>query len=445
MRFVKFTLFVLASLIAMLPSKAATVTIDYADDLAHEALLMIFNVTQFRSVKGDVFEVEDGDVIRMSLNTFDYDVTVDGTAVAPEANKNYSTWLSQPITSDITITISATPREFGSTSVVISVLDPEGIVLREGDPNGPVIDISSIEPAMSDGMYVYRVPVSLKSPKVFVYAAPGYWIKESFVGEGRDKVYTIMSTNDGNVLFVYDYKLNADNKIVYRIMCGTTGSFVGSADNALLVDAHGSKFSAEEGYNVYDVDINYVSPLTVRPMNVPDVEENSAFSIYLNGAPVSIDKDYSTFIMDVNGNSVIYAFVGRQPAAKRTITIEKPEDDTATSIVYDKIVDVDKSTSSFKVFNTAEVTVTPKEGYDVLLDDNKLELVDGSVSFSADKNYTLKIVEANTSSILSVCSEKDNFTVVSLDGVVILKNASKDQIDTLPSGFYIINGKKVMK
>lgn len=444
--FYRSALCLLVALLSLFSSKAATVTIDCADDMARSALVLVFNVTQRHSIKEDVFEVEDGDVIRFSFNTFDYNVNVDGVALEPDTKEKYTNWTSEPINSDCTIKISASIREYGTTYVEIAALDPDGIILHEGHPEGPVVDMSSVEITESDNMYLLRVPVNLKVPKVFVYPAPGYWIDKSYIGEGKDLIETIMSTNDGNILYVLDYKLDVNDKLVYRVMCGTTGSFKGSVDNAILSDKEGKRFNAVEGYNVYDVDINYISPLKLRSMNV-NIEENSAFSVYLNGMAMTPDKDFGYFIMDVNANSVIYAFIGRAPAVRRTITVEKPQNDNQTSIVYDKIMEVGSGETSFKVFNTAEITVTPAPGCDVYIDDEMLTLTDGSVTFSAEKNCTIKIVENSIGGLLSLGNETPEgaFAVVSIDGKVIYKAATKQQVDALQAGFYIINGKKVMK
>ena len=440
----RFAVCVLVMVSSLLPVKAVTVTINYADELAHDALMMIFNITQFRSIPDrDVFEVQEGDNIRFSVNTYDYNVSIDGEELQAAANQNYTTWTTGPITSDRTITLSATSRDYGTTFVAVALLDPEGVVLRAGTPDGDTIDISSLTPVKSGDMYVYMVPVSLKLPKVFVFAAPGYWIKDSYIGSDQDIVYTIMSTNDGNTLYVYDYKLDADGKIVYRVMCGNYGSFKGAPNNAVLVDNSGNVFEAVEGYNVYDVDLNYVSPMTIRPMNV-DAEDSSIFSIYLNGAAVAADKDRGTYVMDITSDAVIYAFIGRQAPVRRTISIIKPDYDNSTSIVYDKVMKVNDTATSFSVFNTAEIAVCPAEGMDVYLDDELLTLNDGIVTFSANKNCTIEIRETDLSGITSVeCSDSEALsTVVSIDGVIVLKNATIEQVGELPPGFYIVNGKK---
>ncbi len=443
--FYKSTLCLLLAVLSLFSAKAVTVTLDYADEMARSALVLVFNVTQRQSVKGDVIEVEDGDVIRFSFNTFDYSVAVDGVALTPDPKEKYTNWTSEPIKSDCTIKLSASVREYGTTYVEVAALDPKGLIIRNGHPDGPEVDMSEVDIAEADNMYILRIPVSLKLPKVFVYPAPGYWIKTSYIGSGKDLIETIMSTNDGNVLYVLDYKLEVENKLVYRVMCGTVGSFVGSASNAILSDKEGAKFNAVEGYNVYDVDINYVSPLKLRGMNV-NIEDNSDFSVYLNGMAVALDKDFGCFIMNVNSNSVIYAFIGRAPAVRRNITVERPQGDELTSIVYDKVMVVDPTETSFKVFNTAEISVTPAPDSDVYLNDELLTPIDGVVTFSATKDCTIKIVENGTEGLAVIDNNSDTtFTVVSVDGKIVLQNGTKPQIDALPSGFYIINGKKILK
>ena len=56
-----------------------------------------------------------------------------------------------------------------------------------------------------------------------------------------------------------------------------------------------------------------------------------------------------------------------------------------------------------------------------------------------------EIVIDNTNSIESIAgNEATDNNVYNLQGILVIKNASAEQINALPAGLYIVNGKKVV-
>jgi len=59
--------------------------------------------------------------------------------------------------------------------------------------------------------------------------------------------------------------------------------------------------------------------------------------------------------------------------------------------------------------------------------------------------YAYCVINITTTGIIQATTdEKSTYTVYNLQGVCVLQNASKQQIESLPKGFYIVNGKKVL-
>ena len=53
------------------------------------------------------------------------------------------------------------------------------------------------------------------------------------------------------------------------------------------------------------------------------------------------------------------------------------------------------------------------------------------------------VVDPNCSGIEGVDAESGLFTVYNLQGILVLRDASADELKALPAGIYIVNGKKV--
>ncbi|MDE7114960.1 MAG: hypothetical protein K2O56_00865, partial [Muribaculaceae bacterium] len=84
---------------------------------------------------------------------------------------------------------------------------------------------------------------------------------------------------------------------------------------------------------------------------------------------------------------------------------------------------------------TVETDYTLVFYYDAFYIDNAYGSVDATFKYTLDKD----------SGVEDVLTGKDNkFTVVSIDGKLLYKDASSEQIKALDKGIYIINGKKVV-
>ena len=68
-------------------------------------------------------------------------------------------------------------------------------------------------------------------------------------------------------------------------------------------------------------------------------------------------------------------------------------------------------------------------------------------SFAEPLMLTLGKVIGHVDDVTSLDFVKDNeqYDVYDMSGLRILKNASREQIDKLPKGIYVVNGRKIMK
>lgn len=419
-----------------------TVTLD-ADQMAIAAINMMYIYNNNRVGKmitaRDAFEVEDGDVFRIIFNARDYDVTVNGADLATA--DEYASYVSAPVTANTTLKISAKERVYGTTLLSLSINSPEGVTLRNGSIDGPVIDLSEYTPVdetfKGTKFKNYQIEVSLKNPKIFVSNAEGWYVYQCGYGDPTSKdewePMNVAIVGYSTPLHIWTHKVSMDKRLVVVLK--------GDAQRVRLKDGH-QTYPLTVGYNEFEFDPIYSGAFTVVP--VKDDEEQ--FSVYLNYSAVGVDSNEQYSGISPTSDAVLHIFSNTPASKKHKFTIEN-EAPTNPEITYDRVL---KATGTeFSAYVGAEISIKPAAGYTVKVDDEDIPSVDGVYSFvqeasGANTNHTISIV-AQTQGIGSIGSDAaETYTVVGLDGRVILKGGDYDQLRQLPTGIYIINGQKVL-
>ncbi len=359
------------------PVEAAkyTVTLEYDSDDAKAAIEMISNRSTMTTInERESFQVEDGNEISISFNTKNYNVKIDDVALTPDAG-DYTLWKSGAIKANRTIKISATEREWGTTYLSIGIEDPEGVVLHAEAYNGKVVDLSTLTPS-TETIYgttftVYQVPVSLKSPKVFVTEADGWYVPQAGYGNpssttGASAFDETYCAREGETtpLHVWTHKIVKDTRLVVVVK--------GTLSAARLKDQHNNadNFPLVEGYNEFMIDPVYSKEFSVAPIKS---SEDDPYSVYLNYSACNIDENGVYSGIAVNKPSVIHIFSLVPASMQHTYTIENKAL-TAPEITYDRVLSPDENANSFNVFVGSEVSIKPAAGYSLFIDDEKMDL-----------------------------------------------------------------------
>lgn len=364
-----------------------TVSLSFANQMARQALTMIFNITKFTNIPvDDVFTVTPGDKVRFVFNTKDYDVWVNEAQVEPSADA--STAYVVTVDSDITLNIRASKREYGNCLVTIYVANPEGIVLRTGAIDGPLASLGqpvgtvehkflSINPPKTVELHTYQVEASLKSPKVFVFAAEGYWLQAAETDNGDPMG---VATNV-DPLYVLNPQVKKDTRLV--VFLGLNEAKV--QPNDVKLRDRNQTYPLAKGYNEFMIDPAYSGAFTISVYAQGETPELSA---YLNMNIIKTDDNDQLSTL-VDGESVMHIWAGRTAPSKIKLSAEISPAAVGASVVADKIRNVANG-EEISVFRTCEICVTPA-GFAYLLNGETPVFEGATHTFAAAENYVVTI------------------------------------------------------
>jgi hypothetical protein len=365
-----------------------------------------------------------GDVTNYQFNS----MTVNNTAVT----YFYSTY-TFVIAADTQITIDATA--YPKYNVTFNVDDPSRVeVIVNYDYDNPLplvagentLEVSSKNNAMliqpADLCYLTSVLVdgtenlSASSSYVYVYAQDGMNITVTSAA---------MDISDQFCFYIDDKSVS------------TYGFSFYSSYNYTNVDVPNS------GYTIVNFDSNTFNPYYLSMYGI-----SNGFYIARDGGEASY-YNYSSTSLSFEDKSVCKLFLAGEPTTS-TINVTYPTSGVEeVKIDRDYFTEVESGAESFPAVGETlvRVYVTPEEEtkVTVLFNDAEVELNEesGAYEFTAKESGNL-VISAEKSGVNAITSAKVNGNVYSIDGVMIYRNASQEQINTLPAGLYIINNKKVV-
>lgn len=168
-------------------------------------------------------------------------------------------------------------------------------------------------------------------------------------------------------------------------------------------------------------------------------------SIFQNGiyAVPQYQGSTSYYITLANGDAV-KVFLASEPN-KYAVSFTQTIENAVSSVLTDGQAYANWSTG-FTVLEGTIVSITvDKEKAEVTVDGEKAN-IDENGNYVVEITKDTEIVISEPSGIENINVEKiANNNVYNMQGILIIKNANAEQIDALPAGFYIVNGKKVIR
>lgn len=197
----------------------------------------------------------------------------------------------------------------------------------------------------------------------------------------------------------------------------------------------GASVLAKSGYNLVKFDPEFDNPAQVSFY----VNDASIVNFYINGVKQDASTSYSGITL--SDGDVFKAYLLGAPAEYSVSFASKEGFDFGfTDVVRDVIVPVSDVSAPLSVLTDTQISFR--------LTGTTLVTANGK-ALSADENgvYTLSINEntailagGEPTSVANV-SAADSRNVYSLQGVLLLQDATEAQIQSLPAGMYIIGGK----
>lgn len=414
------------------PDEPTTITFSYGDN--EEEVLGCL------SVKVDGVEVDNFDgktltaklgqkitiVGDVNLYNFNYSLLVDGTSVSFSGNYEFTATKNE-----YAISVSAT--KYTTFNVYASVDNPEYVSVYAGSSSS-AITLTSESTAIeltSNNNYINIVPATdCYITSILVNG------NEYGSNYGTSSV-TVRGLVENDAIIISTDKLVRDKTATIWVD-DLTAAVYGYGVQRYSDRASVSLVSGEA------VTVNFAD--TDNPYYLSFYQPTYC-SVFTNGVYVAPQYEGSTsyYVTLVDGDA-IKVYLASEPE-KYAVTITENMNGVIETVTTDG-QGYAAWTSGFTALKDTEVTITLAEG------SNALVSVDGEAVEAGDNGaFTIaitketNIVVDKTNSIEGIAEgnvAKDN-NVYNLQGILVVKNATSEQISALPAGMYIINGKKIIK
>lgn len=168
-----------------------------------------------------------------------------------------------------------------------------------------------------------------------------------------------------------------------------------------------------------------------------------SFAVYQNDAAVEYRYGYNITFAD---KDVIKVFFSTTTPSFYNVTFETEGDVTSVSCIKDVITEVTGWQNGFSTLQGTQVELSG-DGLEVTVNDAAVTAGEnGKYTFVVNENSKVKVVnESSGVDTVGTDTEPADNNVYNLQGILIIKNATAEQIKSLANGMYIINGKKVLR
>lgn len=386
----------------------------------------------------DNFTVKLGSTVGYKGNQSDYkfDSLFVGTTKSTYLSSSGATFFVGSTTEDYTVKYYA--HKYATYDITINIDHPERVTLYKGYSysNNP---ISLVAGKNTVSLTEQVTGISFK-------VNAGCWI-ESFVdAEGTEykntSSYSLINTSAGKVFTIttgeVDRQLHAEFYIDDPSASPHGGNVTFAADGSNrstpLIFQGGGGVLAQSGYNLLTFDASFDNPVQVSFWG-PDA---STIFFYIN----DVKQDASTsFNFTLADGDVIKAFLKAEPKTY-TVTFAAKEgtDYGFADVVRDVIVPVKDVTAPLSVLTDTKISFKLTGTTQVTANDKVLVAGDeGVYSLSINENTTI-LAGGETTAVENAGAAQNN-NVYTLQGVLLLKDATEAEVKALPAGMYIINGK----
>lgn len=387
------------------------------------------NGVEVKNFMDDNFTVKAGSQVSITGNTNDYSLEsfkVNSSDV--DFYGSYSFMVTGPTNVDIVA------HKYGNISAVLDIDDASHVTVYKGySYYGNSVEVKT-------GKNTIEVPES--TPVIAIKANDGYTLVSvsdgttDFVERDGNSEVNVKVTDAMNITVKTAELVRDKNAVVY-----VEDASVPSYMRFMRKDY--TTIDLATGYNhipFYDGDLPFSSSFY----------GTSTLNVYKNDELMEPQYTGATsYTLNVEDNDVVKFFFTKTPAiAKATVTVEG--DAKELTAVKNQIKEVADFTnpiscledtelsfsvsdkSSVKSFTMNGTAVTPQE--------------DGTYKVIITADSDIKVELGVASGIKSVTgSENKANNVYTTDGVLVIKNATRSQIDGLAKGIYIINGKKIIR
>lgn len=414
---------------ASFPDEDYSVKFNLSEKAAGFITKVQVNGTEVENYMDDIFTVKAGSQVDVEGNTNDYTLEsfkVNGSSV--DFYGSYSFMVTGPTTVDIVA------RKLGNLSAILDIDDASHVEVYKGySYYGNNVEVVT-------GKNTIEVPES--APIIAVKAKDGYALVSVSDGttdyvdrDGNSEVN--VKVTDGMMVTVKTTELVRDKTVMI---------YVDDAERPSKI------FLKRKDYTMIDLATGYTSvayyagdlPLTAAFYGV------TSMCLYKNDELVSPDYDGSTtYTLTPEDMDVLKVFFTKTPSNVMT-NIKVTGNAEELVVLKDRIVPVTDFSQSIMALEDTEISFRASGASKI----KSLKYGMNAVEPQEDGTYRVVLtvdsdinVEVGVASVIEnvMPTDEEANNVYTMDGILVMKNASRSQIDGLAKGMYIINGKKLIR
>ena len=374
--------------------------------------------------------VKAGSEVSMRLNDTDFQisgVTVNGR----EIEGTYS--VSFIPRGETTVHISAHP--YGNITAYVDIDDPANVIVYKGYAyDNQVLTLNGGE---------NRLELPERSAKIAVCNSKAGYVTE--VSDGTKTYefgpYNLIQLTDGMRLKITTKALQRDNKFVFwidsRELCTSLSLTLGSLDFRSYIEDE-----IVDGYNEFLIDPGIDNPVQLywyagtSEYNNVFVNDEKIDPIYPGGKMYDLPQ--------LSQGTVVKTFAASDPEWF-DVTFEVPAD-VVSKVIKDRVRDL-ADLSPRRELRGTELKISRGDDRNIAVSVNgEPAAADASGAFTVIINKDTKIAITNeTAGVEDVSINATGASdVYNLQGVLVLKAASDDEISSLPAGIYVAGGRKIV-
>ncbi len=382
------------------------------------------SVTDF---DGYELNVKGGSDVFIRLDDTNYQISKVTINSVPQSNV-YSSLYFIPL-EETYVYIEAHP--YGDITAYVDVDDPANVTLYQGYAYEE--KVISLVP----GRNTLQLPE--RSAKVCAWHSGVGRVVSISDGENEyeaDK-YGLIQLTDGMTLTITTAPIQRDRKaVIWLDSKEDISSFTFNLGSLDFRTSLGNQIT--EGYNEILIDPAVDNPATLSWWK-PGCEFNSVYVDDEQIAPIySGGTNYD--LPSLHEGSVVRIYCASQP--ERFSTTFNLAEGVGASIVRDRVVPVLPSSEAYDLLSGTEVTISPTSEHSLTVTRNEISMEpdeNGCFTFTVDSASTIDITSPTIG--ISDITVSEDLTVFNLQGIKIMK-CRKSDLQSLPSGIYIINGQK---
>lgn len=390
------------------------------------------NGTEVSDWDTENFTVKMGSEIYFTCNTTDY--KADSIFVNGEKQQYFYGYGTIYAHTEETQTITYYAHKYASYNITINIDHASRVTLnaKVGYNSTPISGLTDGENTVTLSEQVTGLSFSVKG---------GCWIESFTNQEGTDykdySSYQSIPVKEGDVFTITTGEVERNASFVCYIDDPSQAAYGGQLkftaggnyqnQSVILPLLDGNNKHIAGGYYTFNFDPGYDNPLQLDAYGdcTPLIYQCDTLAATGSGSQITIaDKD------------VVKIFLAGKPDTLNvTFTVEEG---VAPSVVRDLIIPVEDLTETLPVLTGTQIDIkalsVKANGEDVVADEN------GVFSVIITANTTIEIAGDAETSIQNTNTVL-NRNVYTLQGMLLIKDATPAQINALPAGLYIISGK----